>query len=101
VKRSGTDEPMWVVIHICMKATLGISLYSSPYLKLAKTLRFSYYLLSFLFNKIEEQEGGTGSAWKGEGEMAQTVYTHVSKCKNDKTKKRVGIIVIFITESKM
>jgi hypothetical protein len=25
VKRSGEDEPVWVVIHICMEATLGIS----------------------------------------------------------------------------
>jgi hypothetical protein len=35
------------------------------------------------------QEGGTGSAWKprwGWG-MAQTIYIHVSKCKNDKIKK--------------
>jgi hypothetical protein len=26
VKRSGRDEPMWVVIHMCMEAMLGISL---------------------------------------------------------------------------
>jgi hypothetical protein len=28
VKRSGRDEPIWVVIHKCMEAMLGISLYS-------------------------------------------------------------------------
>jgi hypothetical protein len=56
------DEPMWVAIHMCMEATLGISLYSYHYLKLAKTLCLSYYLLCFLFNKIGEQEGWTGSA---------------------------------------
>jgi hypothetical protein len=28
VKRSGRDEPMWVVIHMCMEAALGISLCS-------------------------------------------------------------------------
>jgi hypothetical protein len=28
VKRSGRDEPMWIVIHMCMEAMLGISLYS-------------------------------------------------------------------------
>jgi hypothetical protein len=28
VKRSGRDEPMWVAIHKCMEAMLGISLYS-------------------------------------------------------------------------
>jgi hypothetical protein len=64
---------------------LGISLYSYLYLKLAKTLCLSYYLLCFLFNKIEE--GGTGSARKEEG-GGQTMYKHVSKCKNDKIKKR-------------
>jgi hypothetical protein len=32
VKRSGRDEPMWIVIHMCMEATLGISLYSYLYL---------------------------------------------------------------------
>jgi hypothetical protein len=63
LKRSGGDEPMWVVIHMCMEAMLGISLYSCLYLKLAKMLCFSYYLLCFLFYKIG-QEGRTGSAWK-------------------------------------
>jgi hypothetical protein len=28
VKRSGRDEPVWVVIYMCMEAMLGISLYS-------------------------------------------------------------------------
>jgi hypothetical protein len=46
-----------------MEATLEISLYTHFYLKLAKMLCLSYYLLCFLFNKIGE-EGGTGSAWK-------------------------------------
>jgi hypothetical protein len=46
----------------------------------------SYYLLCFPFNKIREEEGETDSAWKGWGEVAQTMYTHVSKCKNDKIK---------------
>jgi hypothetical protein len=82
VKRSGRDEPTWVAIRMCMEAMLGISLYSYLYLKLAKLLCLSYYL----FKKIREQEDGTGSARKGEG-VAQTMYTHVSKCKNDKIKK--------------
>jgi hypothetical protein len=59
VKRSGRDEPIWVVIHMCMEAMLGICLYSYLYLKLAKTLCLSYYSLCFLFNEIEE-EGRTG-----------------------------------------
>jgi hypothetical protein len=67
VKRSGGDEPMCNVIHICMETTLGISLYSFLYLKLVKTL----YVL---FNKIREQEGRTGSAWKWVGEY-NNVYT--------------------------
>jgi hypothetical protein len=62
VKGSGRDEPMWIAIHKCMEAMLGISLYSYLYPKLAKMLCLSYYLLSFLFNKIRE-EGRTSSAW--------------------------------------
>jgi hypothetical protein len=46
-----------------MEAMLGISPYSYPYLKLAKMLSPSYYLLCFLFKKIGE-EGRIGSAWK-------------------------------------
>jgi hypothetical protein len=65
VKRSGRDEPMWVVIHMCMEAMPGISLYSYLCLKLVKTLCLSYYFLSFLFNKIKEQEDGT--KWRAEG----------------------------------
>jgi hypothetical protein len=57
-----------------MEVTLGISLYSYLYLKLAKTPCLSYYLC-FLFNKIGEQEGRTGSSWKrggvGEGERGR------------------------------
>jgi hypothetical protein len=64
VKRSGRDEPMWVAIHMCMEAMLGISLYSYLCLKLAKTLCLSYYPLCFFFNKIGEQESGRGSVWK-------------------------------------
>jgi hypothetical protein len=65
VKRSGRDEPIWVAIHKCMEATLGIFLYSYLHLKLAKMLCLSYYLLCFLFNKIREQGGRTGSAQNG------------------------------------
>jgi hypothetical protein len=46
VKRSGRDEPMWVAIHKCMEAMLGISLSSYLYLKLAKALCLPYYLLN-------------------------------------------------------
>jgi hypothetical protein len=45
----------------------------------------SYYLLCFLFNKIREEEGGTGSAWKqrgwGVGRRWHKQYMHMlSKC---------------------
>jgi hypothetical protein len=40
VKRSGRDEPIWVAIHMCMEAMLGIFPYSYPYLKLAKSYAF-------------------------------------------------------------
>jgi hypothetical protein len=87
VKSSGRDEPVWVATHRCMEAALGISVYSYLYLKLAKMLCLFHYLLSFLFNKIEGKEGGAGSAWKRRGEVARTMYTHVSKCKSYKLKK--------------
>jgi hypothetical protein len=64
MKRSGRNEPVWVAIHKCMEATLGISQNSYIYPKLAKMPCLSYYLLCFLFNKIGEEEGGKGSAWK-------------------------------------
>jgi hypothetical protein len=85
VKRSGRDESVWVAVHMCMEAMLGISLYIYLYIKLAKTLCL---IISYVFSstKLEKQEDRTGSAWKGE--VAKTMYTHVSKCKNNKILKR-------------
>jgi hypothetical protein len=60
VQNSGRGEPIWVVIHICMVTTLGISLFSYLYFKLPKKLCFSYYFSYFLFNKIGQQESRTG-----------------------------------------
>jgi hypothetical protein len=87
-KMSGRQEPMWVAIHMCMEAMLEISLYSYLYFKLAKTLCLSYYSLCFLFNKIgykssQQDMSGRGSV---RGEVAQRMYTRVSKYKNDKIK---------------
>jgi hypothetical protein len=66
---------MWVAIHMCMEAMIGISLYSYLYLKLAKMLFLSYYL----FNKIREG-GRTGSAQKRRKEEGMcgpnNVYTY-------------------------
>jgi hypothetical protein len=65
-----------------METMLGICLYSYLHLKLTKTLCFSFYLLYFFFNKIGEQEGRTGSAWRlGEGDVAQIMYTSVVNAK--------------------
>jgi hypothetical protein len=70
-----------------MEVMLGISPYTYLYLKLAKMLCLSYYLLCFLFNKIVEKgeqvlpgsdvEGGGGG--EQGGEMAQTIYAHINK----------------------
>jgi hypothetical protein len=94
VKGSGRNEPMWIAIYMCMETTQGISLYSYLHLKVAKSLCFSFHLIWFFFQKIGEQEGGTGCAW-GQGwggvEVAQIMYTYVSNCKNDKIKIRKHI----------
>jgi hypothetical protein len=55
---------MWVAVHMCMEAILGISLYSYFYLKQAKTICLSYYLLCFLYNIIRKEEGRKGSPGK-------------------------------------
>jgi hypothetical protein len=92
LKRSGTDEPKWAEIHMCME-TLEVSLDSYLYLKLAK--HYVFLIIScFLFNKIREQEDGTGSARKqgGEREVGQIMHTDVSKCKNDKIKKKAQYV---------
>jgi hypothetical protein len=47
-----------------METTQGISLYSYLNLKVAKMICFSFYLICFYLNKIGEQEGRTGSAWR-------------------------------------
>jgi hypothetical protein len=72
------------------EAMLGISLYSYPYLKLAKTLCLSYYCLCLLFNKIGEK-GRTVSAWKqgGSGENGPNnicTYEYMNKEKNKEEK---------------
>jgi hypothetical protein len=55
VKRSHRNESIWVVIHMCMEALLGISLYSYPYLRLAKMLYLSYYAYVFFSTKLEKR----------------------------------------------
>jgi hypothetical protein len=67
VKRSGRDEPMWVAIHNCMEAMLGLFLYSYLYPKLAKPLRLSYYIFCFLSNKIGEKRAKQVQLEAGDG----------------------------------
>jgi hypothetical protein len=57
VKRSGRNEQIQVVIHMCMEAMLGIFLYNYPYLKLAKTLCLSYYFYVYSSTKLEKRAG--------------------------------------------
>jgi hypothetical protein len=87
VKRSGGDEPIWALIHMCMETTLGISLYSYLYLKPAKS--YVFLIISYIFSptKLEnkrEKQVLPRSGWWGRREVAQIMYTLVSKCKNDK-----------------
>jgi hypothetical protein len=51
VKRSGRDEPIWIVIHMCMETMLKISLYSHIYLKIAKM--FIFLIISYVFSSTK------------------------------------------------
>jgi hypothetical protein len=62
VKKIRGDESTGVVIHIFMETTQKKALCSYLYLKPAKTSCFFFYLLSFFFYKIGEQEDRTGFA---------------------------------------
>jgi hypothetical protein len=53
VKRYNRDKPIWVVIHICMETTQGISLYSYFYLKVAKMPCF--LIIFFSSTKLENK----------------------------------------------
>jgi hypothetical protein len=66
VKRTRRDEPIRLVTHVYMESAQGNSLCSYLYLKLAKTLCFSFYFLCFFFYKIREQEDGTMEQVLGE-----------------------------------
>jgi hypothetical protein len=55
VKRSGRDEPMWVVIHMGMEAMLGISLYSYLYSSYQKCYVFLIIAYIFSSTKLEKR----------------------------------------------
>jgi hypothetical protein len=73
-----------------MKAMLGISLYSCPYLNEQK--RFVFLTIAYVFSstKLEKRAEqflpGNEGGWRGvegdrgqRGEMAQTMYAHMTK----------------------
>jgi uncharacterized phage-associated protein len=41
----------------------------------------------FSLQQNQRRQRGTGSAWEVRGEVTQTMYTHISKCKNNKIKE--------------
>jgi hypothetical protein len=55
VKRSGRDELILVVTHLCMEAILEISLYSYPYLNWQKC--FVFLIIAYVFSspKLEKR----------------------------------------------
>jgi hypothetical protein len=64
VKSTGRDEPIGVVIHICMETTQGISLYNYLYLKLAKPPFFSMF---YVFCSTKSENTSVGQVLPGEG----------------------------------
>jgi hypothetical protein len=95
VKRSGRDELIQVVIHMCVETMLGISLYSYSYLKLSKILSFLLSLMTSLqqnwrrgqnrfcleVRKVGGRQRMVGGPEGGIG--IQTLYTHMNKCINN------------------
>jgi hypothetical protein len=63
MKKIRRDKPFGVVIHIYLEISQEYSLGSYLYFKQANMSCFSFYLFSFFFCNIGEQEGGTGPAW--------------------------------------
>jgi hypothetical protein len=56
VKRSGRDESIRVVIHLCMEAMLGTSLHSYPYLNKQRCFVFLITAYVFSSTKLEKRE---------------------------------------------
>jgi hypothetical protein len=77
VKRSVRDKQIWVVIHMCMETMLRISLYSYPYLKLAKNaMSFLLSFMGFFSTKLENKRvEHVLSGSEGKGEWSKNVYT--------------------------
>jgi hypothetical protein len=54
-EETGRDEPVGVVIHICMGTTQGSSPCNYLYLNLAKMASFSFIFYAFSFTKSENR----------------------------------------------
>jgi hypothetical protein len=59
MKKIRGDKQIGVIIHINMETSQRNSLCSYFYFKQAKMSCFSFYLFSFVFYRIREQEGRT------------------------------------------
>jgi hypothetical protein len=84
-ERFGRDEPIWLALHMCIEAILGIPLHSFLYLKLTKY--YVFLIISYLFSSTKSENKKAEQVLSGSvcgmGELVQTMYTYVSKCKND------------------
>jgi hypothetical protein len=97
MKRARRDEPIRVIIHICMEATQGNSLCRYLYLKLVKRSCFSFYLLSFFFYKIREQKSRTGSAW----ECVLQCLAPMERGDGGKRGRKINMVQIMYVNAKM
>jgi hypothetical protein len=87
VKRSGRYEPVWVVIHMCVEAMLGISLSLSQTSK--NDMSFSLSLMFSLQQNWRRGKkgfclevrgvGGEGRCRGQGGELTQTMYAYMNK----------------------
>jgi hypothetical protein len=73
--QTGRDELMWVAIHVCMEAALRISLHSYFYLK---------FIITYVFTSTKSENKKVNRFCPEVRRRQQTIYTHMSKCKNDK-----------------
>jgi hypothetical protein len=90
VKKSGRDETILVVIHICMETIQIISLYSHSSPKPAKNVMF--LLLSFMF--FLQQDQRTRGQNRVCLKVSKIMYSRVSKHKNDKMKFKKNQMVL-------
>jgi hypothetical protein len=83
---------MWVAIHMCMEAMLGISQYSKNAMSFILSLMFPFQQ-NWRTRGQNRFCPDVGFWWVGA--VAQIMYTHASKCKNNKIKERKIKIDLF------